>query len=128
MTEDSTQPAIKTKLEGAVPPLATPADRDAAMDQAFDYRGDVTIHTAQGQVIEGYVFDRKSGPKVAEPLVRVIPKDSNERVNIRYADITRIVFSGRDTAAGKSWETWVKKYHEKKSKGEAANIEAEPLE
>jgi hypothetical protein len=125
---EATKPAGKTTLEGAVPPLATPSERDAAMDQAFDYRGDVTIHTAQGRVIEGYVYDRKSGPKVAEPLVRVIPRDGNERVSVRYADITRIVFSGRDTAAGKSWETWVKKYHEKKAKGEAANIEAEPLE
>jgi hypothetical protein len=34
-------------------------------------------------------------------------------------------FSGRDTAAGKSFETWVKKYQEKKAAGEK-NIGLEP--
>jgi hypothetical protein len=32
---------------------------------------------------------------------------------------------GRDTAAGKSFETWVKKYREKKAAGEK-NIRLEP--
>jgi len=124
MTEQQTP--HKSTLEGAVPPLASAAERNAAMDQAFDYRGDITIHTADGKVIEGYIFDRRS--HLAEPYLRLIPKDSNERVTILYKDITRLVFSGRDTAAGRSWETWLKKYHEKKAKGEAANIEAESLE
>lgn len=116
----------KSTLEGAIPALATEAERREAMDQAFDYRGDVTIHTADGKTIEGYIFDRRSN--VPEPYVRLIPKGGNERVRVPYQRITRLVFSGRDTAAGKSWETWLKKYHEKKAKGEAANIESEPLE
>ena len=124
MTEQQTP--HKSNLEGAVPPLASQAERNAAMDQAFDYRGDITLHTADGRVIEGYIFDRRS--HLPEPYIRLIPKDSNDRVTIIYKDITRLIFSGRDTAAGKSWETWLKKYQEKKAKGEAANIEAEPLE
>ncbi|MCC7192995.1 MAG: hypothetical protein IT444_09475 [Phycisphaeraceae bacterium] len=112
--------------EGAIPALATEAERREAMDQAFDYRGDVTIHTSEGKVIEGYIFDRRSD--VPEPYVRLIPRDSNERIHVKYQQITRLIFSGRDTAAGKSWETWLKKYHEKKAKGEAANIESEPLD
>ena len=126
MSEDAHKSHARAALEGAVPPLATAAERDAAMDQAFDYRGDVTIHTTDGKAIEGYVFDRRGD--AAEPYVRVIPRDRNDRLNIRYADITRVVFSGRDTAAGRSWETWLKKYHEKKARGERASIEAEPLE
>lgn len=124
MTE-STAPSRITH-EGVIPALATEAERRDAMDQAFDYRGDVTIHTAEGKVIEGYIFDRRSD--VPEPYVRLIPRDSNERIRVKYQQITRLVFSGRDTAAGKSWETWLKKYHEKKAKGEAANIESEPLD
>lgn len=112
-------------LEGTVPPLADPALRDQAMDLAFDYRGDVTIETVQGQVIEGYVFDRRN--ENGQGLVRIMPKDSDQRLSIFYDDIKRLVFSGRDTAAGKSWETWVKKYHEKKAKGEKASIESDPL-
>ena len=44
---------------------------------------------------------------------------------MRYADIARLEFTGRDTAAGKSFETWVKKYREKKAAGEK-NIGLEP--
>jgi hypothetical protein len=116
----------KNTLEGAVPQLASDAERNAAMDDAFDYRGDVTITTRDGKTIEGYVFDRRG--KAPEPYVRLIPKDSDDRINIRYSDIAKLAFSGRDTAAGKSWENWLKRYIEKKSAGEHASIESEPLE
>ncbi len=126
MTESEKSQTSALPHQGAVPPLATPQQRNAAMDQAFDYRGDVTIELTDGRVVEGYVFDRRSqGP---DPHVRLIPRDADERMNIRYADIRSLIFSGRDTAAGKSWETWVRKYQEKKAKGEAASIESEPLE
>ena len=113
-------------LQGAVPTLADEQERFAAMDQAFDYRGDVTIHTADGAVIQGYVFDRRSDAD--PPHVRVIPTGASDRVHINYDQITRLEFSGRDTAAGKSWETWVKKYQEKKARGEKANMMPDSLE
>lgn len=125
MTENVHDEA-KPTLEGMIPSLATPAERKAAMDEAFDYRGDVTIKTLDGRTIEGFIFDRRSD--IADPVVRVIPRDSDDRVSIRYADIARLVFSGRDTAAGRSWETWLKKFHDKKAKGEKASIESEVLE
>jgi len=126
MTDANAKPESKETLEGAVPPLATPAERNAAMDLAFDYRGDVTIHTTDGRAIEGYIFDRRSN--VPEPYVRMIRKDADERVNVPYSQISRLTFSGRDTAAGKSWETWLKKWHEKRAVGEKASIESEPLD
>ncbi len=109
-----------------MPPLLTAQQRKQAFDQAFDYRGDVTIHTADGRVVQGYVFDRRSD--APQPYVRIVPSDSPQRVDIAYDQITRLEFSGRDTAAGKSWETWVKKYHEKRARGEQANLEPEPLD
>jgi len=36
-----------------------------------------------------------------------------------------VEFTGKDTAAGKSFETWVKKYQAKKAAGET-NIRIEP--
>ena len=42
-----------------------------------------------------------------------------------YGDIAQLAFTGKDTAAGKSFETWVKKYQEKKAAGEK-NIGLEP--
>jgi hypothetical protein len=130
MSEPSTTQPKPTpghpSLEGAVPPLADEAQRNAAMDLAFDYRGDVTIETAQGQVIEGYIFDRRQ--EQGRSVVRIMPRNSDDRLTIAYDDITRLTFSGKDTAAGKSWETWVKKYQEKKAQGQQASMESEPLD
>ena len=49
------------KLEGSVPTLATPEELRKAMEQAFDYRGDVLITRKDGIKIEGYIFDRRTG-------------------------------------------------------------------
>ncbi len=113
-------------LEGRIPSLAGEEEIRAALEKAFDYRGDVTITRKDGSSVEGYVFDRRSGGNtLAECCVRLFPKDSDEKITVSYADIARLVFSGRDTAAGKSFETWVRKYREKKAAGEK-NIRLEP--
>jgi hypothetical protein len=54
---------------------------------------------------------------LAASFVRVLTKDSNQRLKIAYADIAALAFTGRDTAAGKSWEAWVRQYWEKKASG-----------
>ena len=109
---------VHETLQGWVPQLASDEELRDALEKAFDYRGDVTITRKDNSKIEGYIFDRVSGPKLSDCFVRVLPKDSNHRVKISYSDIAALVFTGRDTAAGKSWEVWVKKYWEKKEKGE----------
>ena len=50
------------KLEGWVPALASEEETRKALEKAFDYRGDVTITRKDGTTVEGYLFDRKSGP------------------------------------------------------------------
>jgi hypothetical protein len=45
------------------------------------------------------------------------PNDSEKR-KLNYADIARVEFSGKDRAAGKHWEDWVKAYNAKKAAGE----------
>jgi len=50
--------------------------------------------------------------------VRLLPRDSDQKVTIAYSDIAALAFTGRDTAAGKSWEAWVRKYKEKRAAGE----------
>lgn len=100
-----------------------------AIELAFDYRGDVTItRKSTPQPIEGYVFDRRADGSSDDLLVRVLLRDTAERVTIPQSDIARIDFTGRDTASGKSFETWVRRYVEKKRAGENASIEAEPLD
>jgi len=112
-------------LEGWIPQLATEEEIRAALEKAFDYRGDITITCKDGSKIEGYLFDRRPAQTLKESFVRLFPKDSNQKTSISYADIAALAFTGRDTAAGKSWEAWMKKYAEKKAAGEK-NIAREP--
>ena len=112
----------RATLQGWIPELAAEEDIRDALEKAFDYRGDVTITKKNGAVVEGYIFDRKSGKTLVDSLVRILPKDSNQRQSIPYCEIAALVFTGRDTAAGKSWEAWVRKYWEKRAMGETYNL------
>jgi len=115
----------KENLEGWIPTLASDAEIREALEKAFDYRGDVTITRKDGTKVEGYLFDRRSGSSLADSFVRVIPAAEKTKVNVSYSDIAALVFTGRDTAAGKTFDAWVKKYWEKKAAGEK-NIQIEP--
>jgi hypothetical protein len=98
--------------------MSDPGDLRSALEKAFDYRGDVTITRKDGSTLEGYVFDRHTGPTLAESYVRLFPKDRPDKVVVNYDDISDVAFTGRDTAAGKTWAAWVRKYLEKKAAGE----------
>jgi hypothetical protein len=116
-------------IEGWVPELASADDIRVALEKAFDYRGDVTLTLKSGGKVEGYIFDRVAGPSLATSFVRLLPKTSNERLKVCYADISALAFTGRDTAAGKSFEAWIRKYWEKKAAGEGnLNLQPESLE
>ena len=117
------------KLEGWVPELAGEEEIRQALEKAFDYRGDVTITRKDGSKVEGYIFDRRTGKTLADSAVRLFPKDADQKIAIPYSEIAALAFSGRDTAAGKSFEAWVRKYWEKKAAGEKnIGIQAEALE
>jgi hypothetical protein len=117
------------KLEGWVPELASDEEVRQALEKAFDYRGDVTITRKDGSKVEGYIFDRRTGKGLSDSAVRLFPKDADQKLSIPYSEIAALAFSGRDTAAGKSFEAWVRKYWEKKAAGEKnIGIQAEALE
>ncbi len=116
----------KENLQGMVWDAASEETLRAGLEKAFDYRGDVTITRKDGSRVEGYIFDRRSnGKTLTDCVVRLFPKDRDEKISVSYGDIAALAFTGRDTAAGKSFETWVKKYREKKAAGEK-NIRLEP--
>ena len=115
----------RQQVEGWIPALASSAELMEALEQAFDYRGDVTLTRKDGTKVEGYIFDRRTGKSLGESYIRVLPQDSTAKVSIAYAEIAALAFTGRDTAAGKTWEAWVRKYWEKRAAGEK-NIGIEP--
>jgi len=115
----------RENLEGWIPALATDAEVREALEKAFDYRGDITVTLKDGSKVEGYLFDRRQGSTLAQSFIRIIPMNNQGKVNVAYSDIAALAFTGRDTAAGKTFEAWVKKYWEKKAAGET-NIQIEP--
>jgi hypothetical protein len=119
----------RESVEGWIPELATEEELRGALEKAFDYRGDVTLTKKDGNKLEGYIFDRVTGANLNTSFIRILPKDSTSRQKIAYSDIAALVFSGRDPAAGKSWEAWVKKYWEKKaSGGQGGSLHPDALE
>jgi len=109
MTEDANHQ--QPTLHGTQPPLDTWQQRIDAVEQAFDYRGDVTIETVDNRSITGYVFDRQCPASGA--YLRLMLPDSAQRVTIKYDEIVTLTFSGKDNAEGKSWEAWVKRHQQK---------------
>jgi len=106
------------RLEGWVPELASDEDLRQALDKALDYRGDVTLTLKNGERIEAYIFNCQSGPTLAESFLQYFTPSAPEKRKVSYSDIARVEFSGKDRAAGKHWEDWVKAYNEKKAAGE----------
>lgn len=123
----------RENLEGWIPALATEVEIREALEKAFDYRGDVTVTRKDGSVVEGYLYDRRTGATLADSVVRIIPSPPKgvtagitvQRLMIPYTEVAALRFSGRDTAAGKTFEAWVRKYWEKKAAGEV-NIQIAP--
>lgn len=112
-------------LEGWVPDLATEDDLRNALEKAFDYRGDITITTKSGQRIEAFVFNRHTAPTLAQSYVQYFAPNVPGKLKLSYTDIARLEFTGKDRAAGKHWEDWVKAYNERKAAGER-NIALHP--
>ena len=105
-------------LEGWIPELAGDGEISAALEKAIDYRGDVTLTLKSGERIEAYIFNRQTGATLGESFVQYFTPGANDKRKASYAEIARLEFTGKDRAAGKHWEDWVKKYNEKKAAGE----------
>lgn len=116
---------VHEMLEGMVLQSASEEELRAGLEKAFDYRGDVTITKKDGTTVEGYIFDRRVGATLADSVVRLYPKNQGAKISVAWSDIAGLAFSGRDMAAGKSWEAWLKNYAEKKAAGER-NIGLQP--
>lgn len=106
------------RLEGWVPELASECDLRGALEKAFDYRGNVTLTLKGGERVEAFIFNRQTGETLADSYVQYFTPAAPEKRRVSYAEISRVEFSGKDCAAGKQWEDWVKKYTMRKAAGE----------
>jgi hypothetical protein len=100
-------------LEGWVPDAGVPlAD---VVDHAFDYRGNVTVERRDGTEMSGYLFNRDA--RAREPFVQMFDLAGDGPFTIPYADIVRIRFTGKDTAAGNSYAAWLERKAAAKAQG-----------
>ena len=97
----------ESSLEGWAPEIPDAATKAEVIDRAFDYRGDVTIATADGRTTVGYVYNRNRD--VADPYIELFPTAGGPAETIPYARIRGVVFSGKDTAAGNSYAAWLRR-------------------
>ena len=105
-------------LEGWIPEFASDEEIRQALEKAFDYRGDVTLTLKNGETIEAYIFNRLPGATLSSSFVQYYTPKAEDKRKVSYAEIARLEFSGKDRAAGKHWEAWVKSYNERKAAGE----------
>src|SRR3569832_1323753 len=104
MTTPHHFPSDSNSLEGCVFRPATHAELVEAVEQAFDYRGDVSLELASGGTVEGNVSNRDA--TAVQPFLHMYPKDESGMQIIPYVDFLAISFTGKDTASGKPWEAW----------------------
>jgi len=112
------------ELEGWIPEVASDEHLRGALEKAFDFRGDVTLTLKSGEKIEAYIFNRHTGATLAESWVQYFAPNAPDKRKVAYDQIARLEF-GKDRAAGKHWEDWVKSWNEKKAAGEK-NIALHP--
>jgi hypothetical protein len=93
-------------LEGWTPEAGRDASLAEIVELAFDYRGDVTLLRVGAPPLVGYLYNRDRD--VPAPFVMLVDPAGVSHT-VRYAELTTIHFTGKDTAAGKSYEAWLRR-------------------
>ncbi|MCP4759911.1 MAG: hypothetical protein GY894_06510 [Planctomycetes bacterium] len=95
------------------------ATREQTLAWMLSYRGDVTVVSLDGTTQVGYAFNQTANSIWLELA------DGSDRREIAISTIASVRFSGRDMAAGKSFDRWIQRYIDKKLAGEVAEIPSE---
>lgn len=91
-------------LRGWEPALGCELTLPDVVEHAFDYRGDVTVDRVDGTRVVGYLYNRDASAR--EPFVQLFETKSGASLTLPYTVIANIRFTGRDAAAGQSYEAW----------------------
>ena len=72
------------------------------VERAFHYRGDVTVRTAEGREVIGYLFNR--GRSASGSSAQLFEAGTGRQVTIPYGSIADVLFTGPDAASGKHFQ------------------------
>ena len=114
--------------EGDALDASDPTRLLSSLDAIRDFRGDVTLVLHDGTTVDGFVFDVIVGADLGSCALRLLVPGDATRRSVAGREIAAIRITGRDAAAGKTWENWVRRYAEKRLAGERASIESETLD
>lgn len=64
------------------------------IEKAFTYRGRVTVKLTEGNPVEGFLFNRQWD----SCYIEIIPKNTDEKRKITFAEILSIELTGKDHA------------------------------
>ena len=104
-----------------MPPLHTPEEVRRMIEEAFHYRGDVTVHVQSGERVQGYIFNRNSD--AGSPYLQMYIEGHKSPRHIPYSEIVEVSLTGENTASGTDWEAWMKK-KESERQADSARVEA----
>jgi hypothetical protein len=99
--------SLPESFEGWTPEPRSSEELASIVDCAFDYRGDVTVVLTDGTERVGYVFNRERD--AGEPFIEMFDAATSVRVKLLCANLRTIRFTGKDTAAGKSYAAWLER-------------------
>ena len=71
----------------------------AQINEAFDFRGHVTVSFTDGKTLEGYLFNRELTPMNGEAYIEMIPKDTDQRLRFPAASVKSVAITGKDFAS-----------------------------
>jgi len=92
-------------LEGWAPEPDAGLPLARLVDLAFDYRGNTTVVKRDGTALHGYVFNRDADAPA--PYLEMFDAEGGGPHRVPYADVRTVHFTGKDTAAGKSYAAWL---------------------
>jgi hypothetical protein len=105
-------------LEGWAPEPDAELPLAHIVELAFDYRGNTTLVKRDGTELLGYVFNRDADAPV--PYLEMFDAEGGGPYRVPYAEVRTIYFTGKDTAAGKSYAAWLARNQAEKA-GRAAD-------
>ena len=108
-------------LEGWAPEPDADLPLARIVELAFDYRGNTTVVKRDGTELYGYVFNRDA--EAAVPYLEMFDADGGDPYRIPFAEVRTIHFTGKDTAAGKSYAAWLaRKQAEKAARAAGSSL------
>ncbi len=105
-------------LEGWAPEPDAEMPLAQIVELAFDYRGNTTVVKRDGTELYGYVFNRDA--EAPAPFSRCSTPRAAGPYRVPYAEVRTIHFTGKDTAAGKSYAAWLARKQAEKVGGRPA--------